>query len=73
MKCTPVSREISGEAYRCKAKEESSQAHRPARPTPANLAGPPFNNNDGTETLLFRDTVARGTIPRFIRLKITRR
>ena len=33
--------------------------------------GSPVNNGDGTESVFFRDTVARGTAPRFIRLKIT--
>ena len=33
--------------------------------------GTPANNGDGTETVFFRDTVPRGTAPRFIRLKIT--
>ena len=33
--------------------------------------GTPASNGDGTETVYFRDTVPRGTAPRFIRLKIT--
>ncbi len=33
--------------------------------------GAPASNGDGTETLYFRDTVPRGTAPRFLRLKIT--
>lgn len=33
--------------------------------------GAPVANGDGTETVIFRDTVARGSAPRFIRLKVT--
>jgi hypothetical protein len=40
--------------------------------TEAALAGPPVNNGDGTETVVFRDTVA---VPeadrRFIRLRVS--
>ncbi len=33
--------------------------------------GAPIANGDGTETVVFRDPIPRGTDPRFIRLKIT--
>ena len=33
--------------------------------------GAPIANGDGTENVFFRDTLPRGTGPRFIRLKIT--
>ncbi len=39
--------------------------------TAAVQEGAPAANGDGTETVIFRDTAARGTTPRFIRLKIT--
>ncbi len=39
--------------------------------TAAVQEGAPIANGDGTETVIFRDTIARGSAPRFIRLKIT--